>query len=216
MSSIQLSASRSPLAVSDVTRQFADVELRLADEPGMDGASVRVELRSAGKCQPLELVFGQPLLVKNLLVGQSYTLNVLPTCINNIILSHLSKPAALIPVANKTLRHTVSFLKENSDRSGLVEVNATVLGLPKGCQAQRYVFRSNRGTGMFQYSLMLESDTDLQHVAIPMCAGYYALKPVSLHQDEQRWFSDFSASYGILQSTNIITLPFEKEPDLPL
>lgn len=195
---------------------YAEAELQLDDVAGMSGACVAVELWRDGSVRErtVELIFGQPLMLNKLTSGAHYDLKVLQTTINNVIITALSSAPRITPVAGKRLLTTVNYQKTNAKTTSFVTVNATVMGLPSGTPAQRYLMRSNNGTGMYQYSVELNSGSDLQVLPMPIMTGQYKITVGTVRVDSRLWISEFARSYSIVNKINNITLSFTQGVDL--
>lgn len=199
-----------PIAFQETVR-FAAITLKL-DLPSCDGGQINAELWGSDNtvARTVVLTAGEALQVTRLTAGQRYEVRLLPACINNLMISSPAQPTAAIPEAGKTTVVNVGYQQKSADTAGFVEVKATVLGLPKGAAAQRYRFRSGNGKGEYQYLLTLESHSQQQAFPLRIAPGLYAVEVADVHCDGAIWRCETNAGLRLLQSSNVITLCFEK------
>ncbi|MBA7931906.1 chitinase [Klebsiella sp. RHBSTW-00215] len=185
--------------------QFASVRLNV-DALEFIGAKMVVELWSeAGVCErTLTLPVGQIQLVTQLMAGHSYAICLQHTVINNQLITTLAQPTIFTPMQGQVKEVSVGFQKTEIDSHDFVDVQATILGLPKGVAPQRYLFCC----GQYQYPLMLESDTRQQSLALRLAPGQYSVEVADIFVEGTPWRCELDAPLRLLKSVNNITLEF--------
>lgn len=185
--------------------QFASVRLNV-DAPDFSGAEMVVELWSeAGVCErTLTLPVNQMQLVTQLMAGHSYAICLQHTIINNQMIATLAQPTIFTPTQGQVKEVHIGFQQTEIDSRDFVEVQATILGLPEGVAPQRYLFCC----GQYQYTLMLESDTRQQTLAMRLAPGQYSVMVDDVYVAGTPWRCELDAPLRLLKSVNSITLEF--------
>ena len=190
---------------------FAAIILKL-DIPSCNGGVISAELWNSHNVveRTVTLVAGKELRVTRLTAAQRYEVRLLSACFNNQSISSPSHATVAIPQAGHETVVNVGYQQKNIDTVGFVDVKATVLGLPKGTTAQHYRLRSGSGKGGYQYLLLLESHSQPQSFPMRVAPGMYAVEVADVHSDGAIWQCENNEVLRLLQSSNVITLSFEK------
>lgn len=185
--------------------RYASARLMI-DAPAFGNAKLTVEIADVTQADEhtVTLVANQPQLISRLLAGHHYTVNLQPAMINNLFISAPAQLTAFIPAAEQTADVSVAYQQSTIDTTSFVTVDATILGLPDGAAPQRYLFSS----GKYQYSLMLESDSDRQTLALRFAPGLYDVQTDAIFIDSVPWRCEQSGPLRLLQSVNHVALEF--------
>lgn len=150
--------------------RYASARLMI-DAPALGNAKLTVEIADVTQAdeRTVTLIANQPQLITRLLAGHHYTVNLQPAMINNRFIAAPIQLTGFIPAAAQVAEVAVAYQQSALDTASFVTVDATILGLPDGVVPQRYLFSS----GKYQYSLMLESGSDRQTLALRFAPGLY-------------------------------------------
>lgn len=185
--------------------EFATAALNF-NAVGLTGAEMVVELWSpAGVCeQTLTMGVNQTEWVTQLLADHDYAICLQPTVINNQSITTPESPTVFTPIAGQVNTVEVAFQQAAVDSREFVDVQMTVLGLPKGAAPQRYrLFNSQ-----YQYVFTLASDSQPQTLPMRLQPGQYSLQVADVFIEGTPWRCEQDAPIRVWQSINHITLEF--------
>ncbi|EDP8644170.1 chitinase [Salmonella bongori] len=179
----------------------------MIDAPAFGNAKVTVNLTDVTQtdAHTVTLIANQPQLINRLLAGRRYTVNMQPVMINNRVVSTPVHPTAFSPAAEQIAEVAVAYQQSAIDTTGFVTVDVTILGLPEGVAPQRYLFSN----GKYQYTLMLESDSKQQTLALRFAPGLYEVQTDAIFINSVLWCCEQTGPQRLLQSVNHVALEFQ-------
>ncbi|ELI9453243.1 chitinase [Salmonella enterica] len=185
--------------------RYASARLMI-DAPALGNAKLTVEIADTTQAdeRTITLIANQPQLITRLLAGHHYTVNLQPAMINNRFISAPIQLTGFIPAAAQIAEVAVAYQQSALDTASFVTVDATILGLPDGVAPQRYLFSS----GKYQYSLMLESGSDRQTLALRFAPGLYDVQTDDIFIDSVPWRCEQAGPLRLLQKVNHVALEF--------
>lgn len=124
--------------------------------------------------------------------------------INNRFISAPIQLTGFIPAAAQVAEVAVAYQQAAIDTASFVTVDATLQGLPDSVAPQRYLFSS----GKYQYSLMLESGSDRQTLALRFAPGLYDVQTDDIFIDSVPWRCEQAGPLRLLQKVNHVALEF--------
>lgn len=173
----------------------------MIDAPALGNAKLTVEIADVTQAdeRTVTLIANQPQLITRLLAGHHYTVNLQPAMINNRFIAAPIQLTGFIPAAAQVAEVAVAYQQSALDTASFVTVDATILGLPDGVAPQRYLFSS----GKYQYSLMLESGSDRQTLALRFAPGLYDVQTDDIFIDSVPWRCEQAGPLRLLQRSTM-------------
>ncbi|MGL5700502.1 MAG: hypothetical protein ACRCYL_14955 [Kluyvera sp.] len=184
----------------------SDVDREYQEAGAIAETEMVVELWSdAGVCeQTLVMDANQRPWVTQLLADSDYAIALQPGIINNQTIENLVEMALFTPRAAVVGQVNDALQQPEATHQKLVDVHATILGLPKGVTPLRYRFSNAH----HQYSFSLDSDSRQQTLPMRMAPGLYSIDVDDVFAEGTRWCCQKAMPLRLLQRANQIVLEF--------